>query len=46
MTGTSSGPERAWTPAFPLDKLPEGGARLFRSGGDQVAIFRLAGGQL
>ena len=46
MTGTSSGPERAWTQAFSLDKLPEGGARVFRSGGDQVAIFRLAGGQL
>ena len=46
MSGTSSGPERAWTPAFPLDRLPEGGARVFRSGGDQVAVFRLEDGQI
>lgn len=29
-----------WTSAFPLSELPVGGARVFRRGRDQVAVFR------
>ena len=31
-----------WVDAFALDKLPEGSARAWRHGGDQVALFRVA----
>lgn len=46
MTGTSSGPEGAWTVAFPLSSLPEGGGKVFHAGGDHVAIFRLEDGRI
>ena len=35
-----------WTPTFSLAQLAPGGARLFKHGTTQVAIFRLADGQL
>ena len=46
MTGTSSGPEGAWTAAFPVDSLPMGGGKVFRHGPDQVAVFRLEDGRI
>jgi nitrite reductase/ring-hydroxylating ferredoxin subunit len=35
-----------WTSAFPLDKLPVGGAKLYQQGRDQVAVFRPSEGDL